>query len=231
MLNVKKSNWLSIVFILLLSCYFSCESIQKKSLQNDILKIDYYVRYLQSDKQVKAEISFSEVVDSTKKIMPKRMVEVLFQENALDGKRIKDRYKYQLTKNISFADTFNFTYRANTTQGVANQFITINPIIDFSIKKNKVSKLGGTILTLIGNPLQQEESIIILLSDANNKTITFLAKELTFNILPEKVKDLASGKGTIYVVRKHSSTADSEVQQLTGLTEYYSEVKEIEIVE
>lgn len=76
MLNVKKTNSLSIAFILLLCFYFSCETTQKQSAQKDILQIDYYVRYLQSDKQVKAAISFSEVVDSTKKIVPKRMEEV-----------------------------------------------------------------------------------------------------------------------------------------------------------
>ena len=230
MLNVKKTNWLLIVFILLLSFYFSCESAQKKSLQNDILKIDYYVRYMESDKQVKAELSFSEVVDSTKKVIPKRMKEVLFQDNALDGKKVKDSYKYQLNKKIPFSDTFNFAFRDNTKE-IVNQSILINSITDFSIKKNKVSKLGGTTLTLIGNPLQKEESIVILLSDTNNKTITFYSKDLSFNILPEKISDLSLGSGTIYVVRKQLLAIYSDSHQLTGVTEYYSEVKEIEIVE
>ena len=87
MLNVKKTSLLSIAFILLFSLYFSCNATQKKSAQADILKIAYYVRYMHSDKQVKAEISFSEIVDSTKKIIPKKMEEVLFQNNVLDGKK------------------------------------------------------------------------------------------------------------------------------------------------
>jgi len=149
MLNVKKTNSLSIAFILLFCCHFSCENTPKQSLQKDILKIDYYVRYLQSDKQVKATISFSEVIDSTKKRLPKRMEEVLFQDSALDGKKVKDAYKYQITKQISFTDTYNFNFRDHTEQ-VANQSISIHPITDFVIKKNKVSKLGGTNITLGG---------------------------------------------------------------------------------
>ncbi len=231
MLNVKKTNSLSIAFILLLCFYFSCETTQKQSLQNDILKIDYYVRYLQSDKQVKAEISFSEIVDSTKKIVPKRMEEVLFQNSALDGKKVKDTYKYQLAKQSPFVDTYNFAFR-DYTQQVANQPVSINPIADFSIKKNKVSKLGGTTISLEGKPLQEEESIIILLSDANNKTITFFAKALAINISPEKISGLTLGQGTIYAVRKQNLNETSAASyQLKGLTEYYSEVKEIEIVE
>lgn len=230
MLNVKKSSLLSCAFILLTSLCLSCESSQKQSIQKDILKIDYYVRYLQSDKQVKAAISFSEVIDSTKKIIPKRMNEVLFQNNALDGKKVKDSYKYQLTKQIPFEDAYNFAYR-DYTQQVGNHSISINPITDFSIKKNKVSKLGGTTLTLVGNPLQKKETIVILLSDAKNKTSTFFAKELSITISPENVKDLSLGKGSIYVVRKHVMENTSDIQQLSGLTEYYSEVKEIEIVE
>ena len=230
MLNVKKNSLLSISFILLTFLCLSCESSQTQSNQKDILKIDYYVRYLQSDKQVKAEISFSEVIDSTKKIIPKRMNEVLFQDSALDGKKVKDSYKYQLAKQIPFLDTYNFAFRDHT-QEVVKQAISINPITDISIKKNKVSKLGGTTITLGGTPLQKEESIVILLSDIHNKTVTFFAKELSINILPERVSSLTLGQGTIYAVRKQNLNKISDTYQLTGLTEYYSDVKEIEIVE
>lgn len=229
MLNVKKTSSLSIAIILLLSLCFSCESTQKESLQKDILKIDYYVRYMHSDKQVKAEISFSEIIDSTKKMIPKRMEEVLFQNNALDGQKIKDSYQYQLTQQIPFVDTYTFTYR-DYTQQVATQSIPLYLIADFSIKKNKVSKLGGTTLTLEGAPLQAEESIVILLSDTNNKTVTILSQELSITIPPKKVKDLALGQGAIYAVRKQKVDVVAADYQLTGLTEYYSKVKEIEIV-
>jgi len=198
--------------------------------QTDNLKIDYYVRYLHSDKQVKAEISFSEVIDSTKKLLPKRMKEVLFQNNALDEKKSTESYKYRFTKKIPFVDTCRFVYR-NNTQQINLPPVIINPIDDFSIKKNKVSKLGGTNITVMGNPLQKQESIVILISDANNKTVTFLANALSIEIVPEKIGDLSLGQGTIYAVRKQRVEDISTIQQLTGLTEYYSEVKIIEIVE
>ena len=69
------------------------------------------------------------------------------------------------------------------------------------------------------------------LSDANNKTATFFANELSVNIAPEKVSQLSLGQGTIYAVRKQSLNKSTAISQLTGLTENYSEVKAIEIVE
>ena len=233
MLNVKNTVTFSIVFSLLIFLCFSCDFSQKESLKKNNLHVDYYVRYLQKDKQVKAIISFNEE-DSTKKIMPKKMEEVLFEDYALSGKKVGNQYQYQLTKEIPFLEDYGLTYRLNKEQSIT-QTITIPSLTNYSIKKGKVSKKVGTTLFFEDQPLQTNETLVLLLSDEANKTATIKIMNQSENtpitILPEHVSHLAAGKGTMYMVRKQTIQKQSVTTQLTGLTEYYSAVKQIEIIE
>lgn len=220
-------------FILLISLCFSCNFLQKESQQKNILQVDYYVRYLQTDKQAKVAISFAEM-DSTKKRTAKMMEEVLFADNALSGEKAGNKYRYQLTKEMPFAKNYTWSYRLSSGETVTND-IAITPISDFVIKKGKVSKTAGTNLTFEGGALSDKETLVLLLSDANNKTATIKIGNHSRNspiiILPEQVNQLAVGKGTLYIVKQQKSQTTSAGAQITGLTEYYSTVKEIEIIE
>ena len=191
------------------------------------------MRYLQSDKKVKTNISFTEI-DSTKKTIPKAMEEVLFNKHTLSGKKVDNQYRYQFTKTIPFVEDYTLTYRINKEETVT-QDINIHPIINFSIKKGKVSKRVGTNFIFEGIPLATNETAVLLLSDEHGKTATIKIERQPENsalmILPEQVSQLATGKGMMYVVRKQTIKTQSVATQLIGLTEYYSAVKEIEIIE
>ena len=232
MVKVQKKLTFLAGLILLLLVGLSCESSKKESTNNKKLIVDYYVRYLQSDKQVKAEISFSEL-DSIGKTMPKIMTEVLFQQKALDGKRILNRYRYQLTESASFEDNYTFDYRRNG-EGFIKQEIAMSPIEAFEIKNKQVSKTESTILTLKGTAFKENEQLVLLFSDKNNKTatVTFdnLSMDQSLTILPKQIADLTIGKGSLYLVRRQiiNDTLDNLV--LTGVTEFYSTVEEIEIL-
>ena len=231
--TIKNIATILATFSLLISLCFSCNFSQKESQQKNILEVEYYVRYLQSDKQVKARISFTEV-DSTKKRTAKRMEEVLFADNALNGEKVGNQYRYQLTKELPFAVKYDWSYRLNNTETVTNN-INIEPISDFAIKKGKVSKTAGTNLTFEGETLANKETLVLLLSDANNKTVTIKMgnhpRNAPITILPEQVNQLTVGSGTLYLVKKQNIQTESDGVQVTGLTEYYSTVKEIEIIE
>ena len=220
-------------FILLISLCFSCNFSQKESQQKNILQVDYYVRYLQADKQAKVAISFTEM-DSTKKRTPKMMEEVLFADNALNGEKVGNKYRYQLTKEMPFAQKYTWSYRLSNGETMTND-IAVAPISDFVIKKGKVSKTAGTNLTFEGETLSSKEALVLLLSDANNKTATIKignhAGNSPITILPKQVNQLAVGKGTLYIVKQQKSQTASAGVQVTGLTEYYSTVKAIEIIE
>ena len=233
MLNVKNTLTFSTAFSLLILLCFSCNFSQKKSLKQKILQIDYYVRYLQTDKQVKAIIGFTEI-DSTQKRTPKMMEEVLLEKHTLSGKKVGNQYRYQLTKEIPFAENYELTYRLNREETIT-QTINIYPIIDFTIKKGKVSKKMGTNLIFEGMPLATNEALVLLLSDKDGQTATFKItnqrKNSIITIPAEKVNHLAVGKGTMYMVRKQTTQTQSAATELVGLTEYYSTVRTIEIID
>lgn len=233
MQTIKNKATFSTAILLLISLGISCNFSQKEPQKKDKLQIDYYVRYLHSDKQLKANISFTEI-DSTQKKIPRKMEEVLLAGNTLSGKKIGNNYRYQIDKKIPFTNKYQFNYRSSST-ATDSTIVQIRPIHDFSVKKGKVSKRAGTNLRITGASIASEETLVILVSDANNKTATIKIDQqptdTLIKILPEQVNQLATGKGNIYVVRKQSIQTESTEIQLTGLTEYYSAVKAIEIIE
>ncbi len=231
--TTKNSDTLLLAFILLISLCFSCNFSQKETTKKNILQVDYYVRYLQADKQFKVNISFTEI-DSTKKIMPRKMEEVLFANKVLNGKKIGNQYRYQLATQMPFSENYGLTYRLNQTE-IDSLAIPIQAMSDFSIKKGKVSKTAGTNLMFVGDEQSSKETLVLLFSDVNNKTATIKIGNHSQNapiiILPEQVRHLAVGKGKVYLVKKQTVQTASKNLALTGLTEYYSAVKEIEIIE
>lgn len=233
MSNVLKINNFLAVLILLVMATLSCESEKKQSKNQELINIDYFIRYLKSDKQVKAEISFSKV-DTINKTVPKMMEEVLFQNKALDGKKVLNNYRYQTTAHTDFTENFNFEYRIEE-QLIKLPTITMPTIENFSLKKGKLSKAIGSSLSIEGAPLQANEQIILLLSDSSNKATTLSVDgplvDLEIKISPEQIDKLKVGKGSIYIVRKQVIQSITDHANITGLTEYYSEVKEIEIIE
>jgi len=231
--TIKNRNTLLIAFILLTSLCFSCNFRQKETTNKNILQVDYYVRYLQSDKQLKVNISFTEK-DSTEKIIPKKMEEVLFANKVLNGKKVGNEFRYQLATQIPFTEKYGLIYRLNQTK-TDSLTIQMEALSDFSIKKGKVSKTAGTNLTFEGTEHPTKETLVLLFSDVNNKTTTIKIDNHPVNkpivILPEQVNHLAIGKGNVYLVKKQTIQAKSATTELIGLTEYYSVVKEIEIIE
>ena len=231
--TIKNRDTFLLAFILLTSLCFSCNFRQKETTNKKSLQVDYYVRYLQSDKQLKVNISFTEI-DSTEKIMPKKMEEVLFVNQVLNGKKVGNAYRYQLATKIPFAEKYGLTYRLNQT-ATDSLTIQMETLSDFSIKKGKVSKTAGTNLTFEGLEESTKETLVLLFSDVNNRTATIKIGNHPVNapitILPEQVNHLAVGKGNVYLVKKQTIQASSATTELIGLTEYYSAVKEIEIIE
>jgi len=231
--TIKNIDIFFIVFILLISLCFSCNFLQKEATIKNILQVDYYVRYLQSDKQLKVNISFTET-DSTEKKMPKKMEEVLFANKTLNGEKVGKEYRYQLETQMPFKKEYGLTYRLNQVD-IDSATIQMQAISDFFIKKDKVSKTAGTNLNFEGVEQSAKETLVLLFSDANNKTATIKignhAVNAPITILPEQVSQLEVGKGKVYLVKKQTIQTKSMSVELTGSTEYYSAVKEIEIIE
>jgi len=162
------------------------------------------------------------------------MEEVLFANKVLNGKKVGNEFRYQLATQIPFTEKYGLIYRLNQTK-TDSLTIQMEALSDFSIKKGKVSKTAGTNLTFEGTEHPTKETLVLLFSDVNNKTTTIKIDNHPVNkpivILPEQVNHLAIGKGNVYLVKKQTIQAKSATTELIGLTEYYSVVKEIEIIE
>jgi len=204
--TIKNKALLSVVFLLLTSLCISCNFMQKEATKKNSLQVDYYVRYLQGDKQLKVNISFTEI-DSTEKRIPQKMEEVVFANKVLSGKKVGNLYRYQLVEEMPFVETYGLTYRINQRE-IDSLAIHIQAISDFAIKKEKVSKTAGTNLTFAGAQQPTKETLVLLLSDRNNQAATIKIEHHPINapitILPEQVSQLAIGKGKVYIVKKQA---------------------------
>ena len=230
---IKNTTIILFVFILLTFSWIGCNSTPKDPAKANRLQIDYYVRYLQPEKQLKVNINFTKI-DSTGKSVPIKMEEVLFANDALNEKKMGAQYRYQLEQEMPFAKNYSLTYRFNQKR-MDSLFIAMQAISDFTIKKGKVSKTAGTNLTFERPEQATKETLVLLFSDSNNKTATIKIGNHPQNapiiILPEQVRHLTLGKGKVYLVKKEMIQRKSTSIELTGLTEYYSAVKDIEIIE
>jgi len=231
--TIKNIATFLVASILLTSLCFSCNFMQKEVAKKNILNVDYYVRYLQADKQLKVNISFTKI-DSTEKITPEKMEEVLFADQVLSGKKVGNQYRYELTKEVPFVESYKLSYRLNHNE-MDSMTIQLHAMNDFSIKKGKVSKSAGTDLTFEGVEQATNETLVLLFSDRNNQTAMIKIGNHTVNapivILPEQIGHLAVGEGKVYLVKKQTIQTKSADTELTGKTEYYSAVKSIEIIE
>jgi hypothetical protein len=220
-------------FLFLFFLIFSCQSSKKEKKDHQKILVDVYLRYLQPDKQLKAEISFS-VLNSFKKKSPKKMEEVLLQQKAMDGKKIQNRYRYQLSEQTDFVSDYTLAYSSSLEKSNSQQF-TIQAINNFSFKDQKISKSAGTYLNFEGNPLSATESLVLLFSDKEYKTSTIAiagpSTGLRIPISAQQLAEINVGANTLYIVRKQRIEQELEKDQLIGVTEYYSEVKTIEVIE
>lgn len=233
MFNTLKMNVCLPVCLILSLLILSCQSNRKSETNQQLLEAEVYLRYLQSEKQLKAEISFF-VVDSTKKMMPKMMDEVLFHKKVMSGKKVQNLFRYQLIQTGSLVEKYNFEY-SHSGKPLQEQNIFINPIEDYFIKGEIISKSSNTTIVFKGKLLKSNENLILLFSDDNNKVSTVAiagpSSSLGISILPKQIKELALGKGKLYMVRRQTINAKTETFNLTGLTEYYSKVIDIEVIE
>lgn len=211
----------------------SCQSSTSPEIKIEPIQAEVYLRYLETEQQIKSEISFA-TIDSTKKVIPTKMEEVLFQKTAMDGKKIRNSFRYQFRQIAAFTRQYNFEFNKDG-QDYPTQTIEINPIEDYFIKGDIISKSTKNTLVFKGKLLKANESLILLFSDENNVVETVAiagpSSDLGVTLYPEQLKDLKLGKGKLYLVRKQRIEEKRGDFNLTGLTEYYTKVIEIEVVE
>lgn len=227
-----KKTHLLLVFISFLFL-ISCQSETPKSDQKQPTTFaNFFVRFLQSENQVKANASFR--TGMTQDLSKPIQIEngVFFHNGNMKEKKIPNvgiRYSYDYKGDFSDPYKFRFT---DPLQGKMNYEVNVNPILNYSIKGD-VSKSKGLTLTWEGTPLNENESLVFLFTAAK-KNVPFEIKgktaSSTIEVPAEKLKTLEVGAAKVYLVRKQSHLHQEGNFVALSEMEFYTHETDIKIV-
>lgn len=195
---------------------------------------DYYVRYLQTERQLKAHASFMEG-DSLKNAEPKKFRSgVSFQGKRMELRNLNNKvFRYLLNEETNYSDAYLFRHR-DEDGNYWEYTIKMNPIGDFFVK-DEISKSQGMTLIVNGGILQSNEQLVLLFSDYNNRatniTINGPTKDIEFELTPDQLQDLEIGSGQLYLVKKQYNEDQEERLSATASIEFYTRSIEIEVLE
>lgn len=194
----------------------------------------YYVRYLQTERQLKAHASFLEG-DSIKNAEPKRFRGgVSFQGKKMQFRDLQGKlYRYLLNEQTDYNETFLFRHRDDNGD-YWEYTMRMHPIEDFFVK-DKISKSKGMTIVADGAILQSNESLVLLFSDERNRATTLTiegpSKTIELSIPPEQLGDLSVGKGKLYLVKKQFNEDQEEQLNASSSIEFYTKSIDIEVLE
>jgi len=228
-MNNFKLLFASIFFVFIASC----QTTPEKSDKNQPTTFaHFYMRFLQSDTQVKSTATFSRGMTQETSQPIKIEKGVFFYNSNMNEKFLKDfgvRYSYDFKD--AFSDKYLFRF-IDPLKGKMEHHLKINSISNFSIKE--ISKSKGIKISWEGKPLNENETLIILISSEKNKLTTLEVKGKTdtpnISISPSKLGALDLGKSKLYLVRKQFQVIQEPNFAGLSETEFYTNETEVTVV-
>ncbi len=209
-------------------------SAPKATKPKEKLFIDFFVRYLTDESQLKAQASFSEGI-SPDESRPKRIEGgVAFQASGMTEQNIQGKViRYELERQGEYTGKFPFNLKDDEGQQ-REYLLKMSPIEDFFIKGD-ISKSKGMKLVVNGGLIKANEQLVLLFSDEESRaysiTLSGPAKTIEFNLSPEKTAPLRPGPGKLYLVKRQDNVEENEEISLVSSIEYYTSAIDIEVVE
>lgn len=224
-----------ILFLFLSICVWNCTAPTKETtaVAKKTIFADFYVRYFQTEKQLKGQVTFGEgdTINATK---PVEMKKVNFMNSGMSKKNLLGksmRYMYQ-APSAQTQSKFNFKFTDNAGKP-HEQILEMKPIENFSFK-NGISKTKGMVLQLEGSNLTADEQIILLFNNENNKVTTIdidgPSANTTISFTGEQLNELSLGKNQLYLVKKQYDQFQKDNYKMTSIIEFYSNTVEVEVV-
>ncbi len=193
---------------------------------------EFFVRYLAAEKQYKAEATFARG-DSLAGAVPVELGNtVSFAGRPLRLRQLSEGlFRYDLTFDDVYQSTTTFSFQL-PDQAPGEHQVNLTPILDFSVS-GPATIDGGFTLETTGGELQADESLVVLISDQNNKAHTVLfagpRQSGAYRIPGAELQSLARGRGSVYLVKKKDYTEQKGRQVVHTELEYYTGVAELEI--
>ncbi len=225
-----KSFLLFLLGISLIGC-----ATKETSADQAHLFADYYVRFLQTEQQVKAYATFLKG-DSLETAQPAEWIELVrFQGDQMESRSIgaqSKRFVYNGPAAYASAFTFSYKDKNNKEQKVT---IPMPGIQDFSVL-GAASKSNGMSIQLSGIDIAENESLILLFTDSKNASSTIplpgpIKMGGTLTLPASYLKSVSLGKNKLYLVRNLKSITRTLEQDITIESEFYSKTVELEVVE
>lgn len=220
-------------FCVLLLLASGCKQAATYKETNRIFS-EYFVRYLESERQIKAYATFFEG-DSMATAVPKTFLGgVTFQGSAMEPRNLLDKAtRYTITQNGDYSSAFEFKYK-NEQREEQHHIITMSPLQNLTID-SLISKSSNLKLRVQGGELSAEESLVLLFNDENNKassiTITGPTQGTEHLIPASNLKGLSTGKCQLYLVKKRGEIKESSDSHTVSAIEFYTNTVEVEVVE
>lgn len=222
----------TIILVLLLSAFLpACQSPPPEEEPEHRIA-DFYVRYLETERQIKAFAGFYEG-DSIAGGRPLSVSGgVDFQELDMEKRTLVDRgIRYTVTRTANYPEHFSFTYRLGDEE--QQHRFAMAPLNNFFFE-GPVSISRGAKLVIEGEPLQSEESLILLFTDEENKTskvrVSGPSPDNTFRLSPEQLAAIPPGPSLLYLVKKRSLIEEQPYRTVISAAEYYTKTLSLEIM-
>lgn len=194
---------------------------------------DYYVRYVHDDGQWKAQARFFEG-DSLETALPKRFrTSPDFQDKKLEARQLSEEIiTYSIDYNAEYSQSMTFQYQSETGEPIRVD-LSMPPLPDFTID-SIISLSSGATVTWKAQPLKQEESLIFLFTDEQNRAgsvvIEGILTDSTLLLTPTQLQSLTPGHNKLYLVKKQSKAFRLNQRTVFTLIEYYGKKLEVRIV-
>ncbi len=224
----------ALLMMLLALPTFSCKRAPATSEAKKNYYADFYVRYLEAEKELKATASFF-VGDKPENAKPWRAESgIQFNGSSMQEKKIQEgAYRYIAEiKNSEYRNNHEFVFEeeAGSNKKISPKMEALG---SFSIEE--ASKESGISFNVEGGVLSKTQSLVFLFSDVNNKaystTINGPSTGNTFRLSPESIQQWPIGKGQIYLVKKQIDISNSGPWHVQIQQEFYSQTLDIEILE
>lgn len=219
-------------FLLLGLALTSCTSSEIADTSPTIFE-QYYVRFLQTEQQIKATASFFEG-DSLATANPKTFFGgVSFLGSGMEAKTLPNNIaRYTTTRNrITYPERFRFGYK-NDTGELQDFNVELEPIDDFFLQ-DSILLNQDVLVTVNGGQLASDEQLVFLFNDSKNRatSISFDGprESIEYSLSAPQLQSLNMGKGEFYLVKKKLYREEIGIRKIEANVEFYSLSKPIEV--
>ena len=214
----------SFCFILFLPACKNSDNGSTAKISSSTLFAEYYIRYLEEEGQLRAQVSYLEG-DSLANAKSAKLNSVFFQGGAMEKRKLGVKgLRYRAERVMKYTPPFNFTY--NPENGEASQHnLTMAPIIDFTLV-GQLSRSGQTTLQWEGPPLKEQEAMVLIFTDQKNQTAAIDIKgpseENQVIIKGKDIQKLSPGEIKFYLVKKKKTEEQDNSTVNSSTIEFYT---------